>query len=468
VFAPQTTGVFVLLIIVLAFTAGAVRGELALILTGAVFLAVWVYCLAMTLLLALICRGRARRVSIRISPREIAAGDRARAVYSEGEDIAPNRGRFRLPGILIRCRIQLSTGDGRHIRHDFEPGRTGKANSLADSKADGKSAGAGPDHAETFAVRGRGAYFSVYDEFAVFDALGFFRFAYHIPQEDAARLLASPRAADEPVPVTARAGESSQKPEFSFQRTDNLIDHRPYVPGDDPRRINWKLYGHGGELFVREGEREPPPHSNLAILIDSQFDPPLFSAADARRGVDLLCETALAAAIACAESGADVRIGCNGGALRGGTAAELAAALAWPAALPLAAGRSKPAARFRLRKPRQPAAPAAAELPAAPEDRGIVIFALPRISAETSALDRFLREHAGRSAGRGAIQTVDLIFICGGNTESGDTAVYGERLAAAEVCVSLYNQRLGVRARIFHVPNQGNTAHTILFGTPGA
>ncbi|MDR1253118.1 MAG: DUF58 domain-containing protein [Treponema sp.] len=417
VFIPQTTGVFILLIIILAFIAGAVRRELVLSLIGAVFLAVWLYCLVMTLFLALINRRRAGRVLIRINPGNVAVGKRVEIIYSEKSETVrrKNSGSFRMPGILIRRRVLLSTKDGREIRHDFDPAITAP---------------------ETFIADKRGAYFSDYDEFAVFDALGFFRFIFRIPMENSARLLASPGAAEDPVSARSRAGESNVRPELSFQRSENLIDHRPYVPGDDPRRINWKLYGHGGELFVRENEREPPTHSKLLILVDTQFDSLLYSAESAGLGVDMLCENALAAALACAELGQDVQIGYsgvmgtidgNGGVSPVNSPAGLAVALAWPAALPLST---------------------AAELPAAPEDRGILILALPRVNAESSALDRFLRDLAGRSAGRNENQTADLIFMYGAGSGKGESASVLTGLAsAAETCVAMYNRRPGVRAR---------------------
>jgi uncharacterized protein (DUF58 family) len=396
-------GIFILSVIIFAFTAGALRQEWALILTGAVFLALWVYCLILTLLLALIHRRRARRSFIRVSPREIAAGDQTEAVYSEGETTAPAKKIIQLPGILIRCRLLLATKDGRRIQYDFN---------------------AAVPSPHFFTAEKRGAYFSAYDEFAVFDILGFFRFAFRLPAESNARLLASPRAADEPPAVNARAGESMLKPEFSLQRTDNFIDHRPYVPGDDPRRINWKLFSHGGGLFVREGEHEPPPQSNLIILIDTEYDPLLYSKSAARQGIDMLCETALAAALACAESGMEVLTGYSGGARQtgaicGGNAAELAASLAWPAALPLSAS---------------------AELPAAPDNCGILILALPRSRAESSSLDRFLNSTAHRRSRENNARMIELLFLYGNAAD-----------AAAEVCVTLYNQRPGVRARLFGV-----------------
>jgi len=400
---PSKLGIGILLIIILAFAAGAVRQEWALVLSGAVFLALWVYCLVMTLLLALIHSRRARRAFVRVTPREVATGALAEAVYSEGEGVAFKGKMVQLPGVLVRCRLLLATKDDRRIRYELNPANTDP---------------------HFFTVEKRGAYFSTYDEFAVFDILGFFRFVFRLPAESGARLLASPRTADEPPAVTARAGESSLKPEFSIQRTDNLIDHRPYVPGDDPRRINWKLYGHGGGLFVREGEYEPPPQSNIVILIDTEYDPLLYRKSQARQGVDLLCENALAAALACAESGMDVLAGYSGGVIHNGNtaalpAAALAASFAWPAAAPLSAGLN---------------------LPAAPDNCGVLILALPRSSAETSSIDRFLNNTKNRP--------VELLFLC---DSSGSMAAYSERLAAAEVCAALYNQRPGVKARVYGV-----------------
>jgi len=418
-------GIFVLLIIILAFATGAVRQEWALVLTGAVFLALWVYCLVMTLFLALIHTRRARRAFIRITPREVASNGLAEAVYSEGEGVAFRGKILQLPGVLVRCRLLLATKDGRRIRYDFNPSLD-------------KGADLSPHF---FAVEKRGAYFGLVDEFAVFDILGFFRFVFRLPAENDARLLASPRAADEPPAVTARAGESTLKPEFSIQRTDNLIDHRPYVPGDDPRRINWKLYGHGGGLFVREGEYEPPPQSNIVILVDTEYDSLLYRKREARRGIDLLCENALAAAIACTESGMDVLTGYSGGVIHdvvhnvihGGnvsTLPALATVLAWPAALPLSASLN---------------------LPAVPDGCGVLILALPRSSAEPSAIDRFLNNCSGNGSSH---RPVELLFLCDNSAGTGGTsgtAAYTERLAAAEVCAALYNQRPGIRARVFGV-----------------
>jgi len=409
-FVPKAMGLLILLVIIIAFTTAALRQEAGLALTGAVFFLPWFYSLVMTLILASVHSRRARRACVRISPRETAVGEKAEAVYSEGDTGTITGKILQLPGILVRCRLLLETKDGRRITHDFNPHESDSAQSPY-----------------FFTVEQRGAYFSAYDEFAVFDVFGFFRFVFLLSAGTNARLLASPHAAQEPVAVHARAGESNQQPEFSFQRTDNLIDHRPYIPGDDPRRINWKLYGHGGGLFVREGEREPPPHSNIVIMADCEYDPSLYNLMEARRGIDVLCENAQAAAQACMESGMDVLIGYTGiGAASGSDtplllSAKQSAALAWPAALPLSVFP---------------------ELPAAPDDYSILILALPR-SASNTALERFLKNTAARRAGKSNM--IDLVFFCDSapSRDGGD-----ERLTAAETCCALYRQRPGVTARI--------------------
>ena len=423
-------GVFILLIIILGFVIGALRNELALSLTSAVFLVLWVYCLLCTLLCALLCRRQAGRLSARIPKREISAGDLAEAVFSGIDAVSRNAGKafgfFRLPGIVMRYRLLLQTADGREIRHDCNPAHYRKQNRNAAPML------------ESFAANERGGFFSDYDEFAVFDILGFFRFVYRIPCEAGYRLLVCPHPAAEPVPPELQAGGTEHPSETQVRRTDNLIDHRPYIPGDDPRRINWKLYGHGNELFVREGEREPPPHSNALILIDTHCDTLLYTAKSGRQGVDLLCENALACALELTRGGIDVRFGFTGlcetvssaaGAadtsafLHGNSPSEFAAICARPAAIPWQ-GASTAGTVPML------------ELPAPPADCGILVFALPRVNAESSALSRFLDKAASADSSR----FVELFFMYEGRG--------GDLDEAAGLCAAFYRRRQNLRVRL--------------------
>jgi uncharacterized protein (DUF58 family) len=385
-----------LLIVLLGFAGGALRNELILTLVGAVFLAVLAYCFAAAGLIAGLYRKKIPALSVRMLTKNVSAGERGELIFSRND---LGRARFfRLPGILIRYAVNLETRDGRRIRHLFDP----------DILKDGVS---------SFAVPERGAYYSRKDDFLIFDMLGFFRVSFSVSQDGGPRLLALPQAAAEVIPVYIRSGGDEQRRDPSFLRTDNLIDHRPYIPGDDPRRINWKLYSHGGELFVREGEPEPPPHSKLSILIDTQADKSLYSPEAGRRGVDLLCENALAAALEYTGLGMEVFIGYTGGDSRSGSPAELAAALAYPAAA---------------------AVTGTEDLPLSPtessgEDRGFLVLALPRTiggAGESTALDRFLKK-------RGAKQGVDLVFLY-------DRDDLDE---AAETCVHIYGQNGGIHVR---------------------
>lgn len=425
---PQTMGAFILLIIILALAAGSVRQELVLTLIGAVFFIVWVYCLVMTLLLAALHSRRAKRFSIRISPGELSVGDTAHVFYSDSEQAAQKRV-LQLPGILVRCRLLLHTKDGRRINYDFAPTpQTAASAGIAAATAGG----------ESFEVKKRGAYFSDYDEYAIFDILGFFRFTFRIVQENAEaglRLLASPNAALTPLTVNAKSGDSNRQPETTFLRNDILIEHRPYVPGDDPRRINWKLFSHGGDLFIREGEREPPPHSNITILVDGQFDPGLYTASEARRGVDALCENALAAALSSVAGGLNVQIGTNqtGAAAalqRTVTAAQIAGALAWPVAQPLG--------DYGFLKASQEGRES--------EAGGVLILALPRNSAGSSALDHFLTSRLPGSAGQGWTKSVQLIFLYHDDATEKRQGAEAKTAQAAQACAAMYSRRVGVRA----------------------
>jgi hypothetical protein len=179
-----------------------------------------------------------------------------------------------------------------------------------------------------------------------------------------------------------------------------------------------------GELFVREGESEPPPCSRLLILIDTEADSSLYSADEGRRAVDLLCENALAAALEFSSRGMEVLIGYTGGGISGGNdenapldSARLTAALAWPAAIACP--------------------PSAAELPQAPGETGVLVFALARkVADETfaseSALDRLLKNRQ---------QETDIVFVY---SPEGRKAAEIEQEAAR--CESFYSGKAGAHA----------------------
>ncbi|MCL2319136.1 MAG: DUF58 domain-containing protein [Treponema sp.] len=429
---PRTLGSFAILITILAFIAGWARNELALTLLGTVFLATLGYCYLGVLFLGLLHRRKAMALSMVIAAETVNAGKDGELVIKTGSGEGPKANWFwRLPAILVRCELCLSTRDGRVIRHYADPGF---------------------ENYSRFTVKERGAYYSELqsgsgDRFTVFDAPGFFRFSLPLPGSENARLLALPRPSDDPLSIALSSGGVEQRTEPHYRKSDELTDHRPYIPGDDPRRINWKLYSHAplGDLFVREGEPEPPPRSRLLILIDTEAESALYSADEARRAVDLLCENALAVALDFSSLGMDILIGYTGGSISGGKeesapldAGELAAALAFPAAIYRSAGTAElprtdlPGANLDLR--RADLRRANLDLPPAPGDRAVLILALPRTSADTSALDRFLKKREPK-------QETDIVFLY--NPLDSRAA---ELEDSARVCVNLYNGKAGIHA----------------------
>jgi hypothetical protein len=410
-------GFFLLVITAAVLCAGNLRQELALTLVGTILLSVLIYCLVMGFAAALVCRKGALGIQVQISPRSITAGEETAVVCRPGARF------FRIPGILIRYRLCLETKDGRRVEHIFDPGLPNLP----------------------LSIPLRGAYCSTADEFSVFDAFGIFGFFRPLYRGDEVRVLAEPRPAEEAVPVRPRSGGREQHSGPHYLRSDELIDHRPYIPGDDPRRINWKLYSHGpsNSLFIREGETQPPPRSRLLILVDTETDTQLYNAAAGRQAVDLLCTQALTMALDLGRRGMDVLTGCTGGEIRGGDAAELGEAMAWPAARPIPGPRNGPARKERKGRgkllPQDSPAP---ELPAA--DRGTCILALPRTGGGTGALDRFLsrRSAGGGTEGGAASPPCDIIFVYPEDASLREASLR----EAAETCARIYGARNGVRA----------------------
>ena len=400
----RSMGSFVILLTVMTFTAGRIRNEPALILLGTIFLVVLAYCFAAVLFSGILNRRKALSLSMVIASKTVPVGAEGELAIASGA--LSNRKRFlNIPAVLIRCELCIETRDGRVIRHFANP--------------------AVESHS-SFTVKERGAYSGKCDRLVIFDAPGFFSLGFSILQNENPRLLALPHPTEEAIPLFLRSGGTEERNEPHYHKSNELINHRPYVPGDDPRRINWKLYSHvaSGELFVREGESEPPPCSRLLILIDTEADSSLYSPDEGRLAVDLLCENALAAALEFSSKAMDVLIGYTGGGIIGGgeesaplDSSQLAAALAWPAAI------SWPAS--------------SGELPQASGETGVLVLALPRkvageASASQSALSKFLKNRQ---------QETDIVFIY--NAEYRKAKEIEQEAAR---CISFYSGKSGVHA----------------------
>ncbi len=75
-----------------------------------------------------------------------------------------------------------------------------------------------------------------------------------------------PLPAAPPSPATERRS-MSDTPEFLGGRSEEFHALRPYVPGDDIRRINWASSARHDDLIVREDEA--PTQNHLTVLLDN-------------------------------------------------------------------------------------------------------------------------------------------------------------------------------------------------------
>jgi len=393
---PGTLAFFVMLITALAFILGQGRAELVLTLLGAIFLIVLVYSFLSVLVLGLLYRKKSASLAMTIIPDKVNIGDDAQVLV---KSLLPGNIRFRtIPMVNIRCELCIETKDRRVIRYYAD---------LND------------DEAGRICIKERGVYLGERDRLIIFDAIGFFRFYLPLRQSAGPRLFALPNPADEARVLQMKTGGAMHRNEARQIKTDELIDHRPYYPGDDPRRINWKLYSHSplGELVIRKEDSESPPHSRTIILIDTEVDPSLYSVDEGRRAVDLLCESVLSAALELSASGFYVCIGYTGSktiyGLEEGKAFE---------ASDLASCLARPAAVFLTEA-----------LPLPPEDRPVLVFAIPGRNPEERTLASFCTKR-GRAG-------TEIVFLYRADSYN---AIALED--AARLCTASYNKRNGVFA----------------------
>mgnify|MGYP005841427537 CR=1 FL=1 len=100
------------------------------------------------------------------------------------------------------------------------------------------------------------------------DAFGFWTSRRELPGVLETAAFPEPEGRAPAVP----RGSGGDRPDPSYRRIlgEDRFDSRPYFPGDDPRRLHWKLYARFGDLFVRPGDLTPPPRRTVRILLDTE------------------------------------------------------------------------------------------------------------------------------------------------------------------------------------------------------
>lgn len=114
----------------------------------------------------------------------------------------------------------------------------------------------------------RGRYFYKRQYLNIRDFAGFFAAAYTQPP-----CLSVPYIVVQPVIPSQKAVFPDLRSRAvndlpSQERTHELYESRPYFPGDDPRKIHWKLYAHTNTFSIKLGAFEPPPVKRLTIYIE--------------------------------------------------------------------------------------------------------------------------------------------------------------------------------------------------------
>jgi uncharacterized protein (DUF58 family) len=390
---PRPIGIFTICVAALAFLAGITHKEPALILAGTVFTVCLAYCFLSLLLMSALHRKKAASLSALIIPEKVTA-------CGNGTLRLSRRTRFfQMPASLVRYKLLLATKDDKKIEYVFDRGFFKKT-------------------AADFPAPRRGAYYGAYDSLVIQDTFGFFCLALRLPQDKAERLLVLPLPSETGLAARLLASGDARQNQARIRKTDDLTEQRPYVPGDDPRRINWKLYSHAGELFVRQEEREPPPHSRFVLLMDTDADSALYPAEEGADGVDALCSIALSLLLEKTASGAEVLFGFTGGGFKSGLPGDIPAMLACPY-------RTAPEDGRRLPDPSS-----------LPGPRGILVMALARRPGmPASSLRDFISKLQ-------AAQTVQILFFYRGENQKNH----------AEASAILFGGMTGVEARAEPLP----------------
>ena len=175
------------------------------------------------------------------------------AVSAPGEPAAASLSvslpRVFLPGFVIRFALPLSWENRRidGVRAPLAPGKN--VVRIA------------------FQAAHRGDYRAENAVFDVRDILGLTSGRFRVPVKESVKVY--PRL--NPTTQVRQAQDGGEAPRYAIhkRKSDELLEVRKYYPGDDVRKLNWKVFAHINELFVRIGEQTPPPQSRLLFIVDS-------------------------------------------------------------------------------------------------------------------------------------------------------------------------------------------------------
>ena len=243
---PFTPKGWVFLLLSAALLAlGILRSELAVLLWGATFVLLGLYAAVGTLIARSLLAHRfladydALRVAVEPArvPRAAPAAARIRAPLP----------RYRVPGIRLYAGAMLQWhGRRRTTEALVEPDDTTAEVALDTSR--------------------RGVWQLAASWFSARDLLGFC--SAPVPAPASGSLTVMPDASDTSVGESEGGAGGEHRIQSGIRRrSEELFETRRYVPGDDPRKINWKMFARWNELLVRIGEEVPPPQSRVICYL---------------------------------------------------------------------------------------------------------------------------------------------------------------------------------------------------------
>ena len=267
---------------------GIARADLAGLFWGSSFLLVTLYALAAGHLLLFAARRRktAQSITFHLPPGGLEPAEEKEAV------MAARLPRAFPPGFSVQLALPLSWHTRRieGIRLSMRPGAC--------------------QARVTFSATHRGVYQGQGAVLETYDILGLTAHRHVFPRQDTMTVFPRVPPARELLSLAEQTDEAVVESRRR-RRSEELLEARKYYPGDDVRRLNWKVFAHMDELFLRIGEEVPPPESRILFILDTTSNPCVPSAVESDY-LDSLVESCASVMVHMASRGLEVTLSRTG------------------------------------------------------------------------------------------------------------------------------------------------------------
>lgn len=248
-FLPLTKrGIVFFLLSILIFFLGLLRADLAARFWGSGLFLICCY-----QVIANIIFHKITKKHIKTNPDSLKISLPATGLFAnQNQDIILDiaLGRLFFPGLITRLKIILIFQKNRtmEITTTLNPGKNRKSLALKAKK--------------------RGAYTDNNIILLFEDLTGFTRTSIQIRMEQVLYIYPLLKEPKHPPVKKKRGGKTDFRAKNRI-RSQDLLEVRKYYPGDDLRKINWKIFALHRELFLRLGEETPPPRARFLFIIDT-------------------------------------------------------------------------------------------------------------------------------------------------------------------------------------------------------